>query len=85
MTVQRNITLDLNKIKFNGKTCVQSFIQKVNEFVVSSRGIDYDKIFSFGFETFVDDAASLVRCVKPSIVSWSKLVPLLKADFCPHD
>lgn len=84
MTVERNITSDLGKIKFNGKSCVRSFIQKVDEFVVS-RGIDYEKILSFDFEIFLDDALHWFRCFKSSVTTWAELVPLLKADFSPFD
>lgn len=55
VTCERNLISDIGKLKYSGKTCVRAFIQKVEEFVIS-RGITYDKVLTFAYEIFTDDA-----------------------------
>lgn len=75
---------DLNKLKFNGKTCVRSFIQRVDEFIVA-RNIAPSKILSFATEIFQEDALHWFRSVRDNVSSWSELAARLKADFDKAD
>lgn len=75
---------DLNKLKFNGKTCVRSFIQRVDEFIVA-RNIIPSKILAFATEIFQDDALHWYRSVKDKVSSWSELSSKLKEDFDQSD
>lgn len=84
VTCERNLTSDISKLKYSGKTCVRSFIQRVEEFV-QSRGISFDKILSLAFEIFVDDALHWYRCNKDRVQSWKELCELLKEDFSSSD
>lgn len=84
VTCERNLTSEIAKLKFSGKSCVRSFILKVEEFV-QSRGISYDKILSLAFEIFTDDALHWYRCNKDKVQSWNDLCELLKEDFSSSD
>lgn len=75
---------DLSKLKFNGKTCVRSFIQRVNEFI-EARNTPSHKILSFATEIFQDDALHWYRSVKDSVSSWSELAARLREDFDQTD
>lgn len=76
----RKLFAELSKFKFNGKTCVRSFIQRINEFM-ASRNIPETKILSFAFEIFSHDALHWYRAIKDSVASWVDLCQLLKRDF----
>lgn len=75
---------DLSKLKFNGKTCVRSFIQRVNEFI-EARNTPAHKIISFATEIFQDDALHWYRSVKDSVSSWTELADRLREDFDQTD
>lgn len=81
---ERSLSADIAKLKFSGKTCVRSFILKVEEYV-QSRGIPFEKILSLAFEIFTDDALHWYRCNKDKIDSWPSLCELLKEDFSSSD
>lgn len=80
VTCERNLNADIGKLRFSGKTCVRSFILRVEEFV-QSRGISFDKILSLAFEIFTDDALHWYRCNRFRIQCWNDLCQLLKEDF----
>lgn len=84
VTCERNLLSDIEKIKYSGKTCVRAFIQKVEEFA-TTRGLDNDKLMSFMYEIFTEDALHWYRCMKNSIKTWDELVQLLKQDFSSND
>lgn len=84
VSCERNLTADIGKLKFSGKTCVHSFIQKVEEFA-QSRGISLDKILTLAFEIFTDDALHWYRYNKDQVSSWQQLCILLKNDFSSSD
>lgn len=75
---------DLGKLKFDGKSCVRSFIQRVNEFS-EARDISGSKLLSYAVEIFVDDALHWFRSVKEQVSTWDDLVVLLKQDFDKSD
>lgn len=84
VTCDRNLTSDITKLKYSGKSCVRSFIQKVDEFM-QSRGIPDEKILSMAFEIFTEDALHWYRCNKDRAQSWQELCLLLKEDFSSSD
>lgn len=81
---ERNLVSELSKIKFSGKTCVRSFIQRMDEFM-QTRGVSSDKIITYAYEFFTDDALHWYRYIKTKITSWEELVVLLKQDFSQSD
>lgn len=85
VTCEKKLVSDVvGKLKFNGKTCVRSFIQKAEE-LVFSRSMPRDKLLTFAFEIFTDDALHWFRCVKDRVETWDELVKLLKQDFSQSD
>lgn len=78
------ISSELGRLKFDGKSCVRSFIQRVNEFS-EARDISSSKLLSYSTEIFVDDALHWFRSVKEQVSSWDELVVLLKQDFDKSD
>ncbi|XP_063391423.1 uncharacterized protein LOC134676976 [Cydia fagiglandana] len=79
VTCDRTVA-DLSKLKFNGKTCVRSFIQRVDEFIVA-RNIASTKVLAFATEIFQDNALHWFRSVRDNISSWPELAAKLKEDF----
>lgn len=84
VTCERSVFAEITKLKYSGKTCVHSFIQKVEEFV-QARGISFEKILSLAYEIFTDDALHWFRYNKNRINSWHELCVLLKEDFSSND
>lgn len=74
----------VNQLKFSGKSCVRSFIQKAEE-LVEARNIPKSKLLSFAVEIFTDDALHWFRCIKDKAQSWDEVVELLKQDFSQND
>ncbi|XP_063373837.1 putative uncharacterized protein DDB_G0282133 [Cydia amplana] len=79
VTCDRTVA-DLSKLKFNGKTCVRSFIQRVDEFIVA-RNIASTKVLAFATEIFQDNALHWFRSVRDNISSRPELAAKLKEDF----
>ncbi|KAH9634050.1 hypothetical protein HF086_001252 [Spodoptera exigua] len=64
VTCEGNVkSSELAKLKYDGKSCVRAFIQRVSEFSVA-RNITNAKLLSFATEIFVDDALHWFRSVK---------------------
>lgn len=84
VTCDRGISADLFKLKYDGKTCVRSFIQKVEEFI-RARSITSEKVLSFATEIFTDNALHWYRSIRDSISSWDEVVVRLKQDFGQFD
>ncbi|XP_073964842.1 uncharacterized protein [Choristoneura fumiferana] len=84
VTCDRNLNSDLAKLKYSGKTCVLSFIQRVDEFVYA-RNIGKDRLLKFAYEIFTDDALHWFRCIKEKVKTWDEVVRLLKQDFGQRD
>jgi hypothetical protein len=74
----------VGKLKYSGKSCVRSFIQRAEELVVS-RGMSKDKLLTFAYEIFTDDALHWFRCIKDRVETWDDLVKLLRQDFSQAD
>lgn len=83
VTCDRSLA-DLSKLKFNGNSCVRSFIQRVDEFI-ESRNIPSSRVLSFATEIFQEDALHWYRSVKNQVHSWPELAALLKQDFDQFD
>lgn len=75
---------ELQKLKYNGKTCVRSFLQKVEEFR-EARNISPTKLYTYATEIFTDDALIWYRSVKNEVYDWNELSTLLKKDFGQFD
>ncbi|XP_049866784.1 uncharacterized protein LOC126367339 [Pectinophora gossypiella] len=84
VTCDKTTNAELANLKYSGKTCVRSFIQKVNEFI-QVRNISKEKLLTFAYEIFTGDALHWFRCVKDRVESWDELVVLLKNDFGQKD
>lgn len=84
VTCERSLTQDIIKIKYNGNSCVHSFIQKVEEFVYS-RNVSPERILSMAYEIFEGDALHWFRYNKDQVNSWSELRTLLRKDFSSSD
>lgn len=84
VTCDKSITAELGKLKFDGKSCVRSFIQRVSEFS-EARSIPDTKLISFATEIFTDDALHWFRSIRDQVSSWDDLVILLKQDFDKPD
>lgn len=89
--VQNLITLtcdrsssDIHKLKYNGTTCVHTFIQKVNEFI-EARQINPSKLLNYAYEIFQDQALHWYRRNKHKVTTWLELSTLLKKDFSNVD
>lgn len=84
VTCDRGVTSELSRLKFDGKSCVRSFIQRVYEFS-EARSIPDSKLLSSATEIFTDDALHWFRSIKDQVSSWDDLVVLLKKDFDKAD
>jgi hypothetical protein len=84
VTCDRNMTSDLAKLKYSGKSCVFSFIQRVDEFV-DARNISKDRLLKFAYEIFTEDALHWFRCIRQSVQTWDDVVVQLKQDFSQKD
>lgn len=80
VSCDRGVSADLAKIKYNGVTCVRSFIQKIKEFQ-TSRGISDSKLMRYATEIFTENALHWFRSIQTTCDSWSQVLQLLKADF----
>lgn len=72
------------KPKYDGKTCVRSFIQKLEEFRVSKQ-IRKDDMFNHAFDIFTDNALHWYRHQKLNVTTWDELLHQLKSAFDTDD
>lgn len=84
VSCDRNHINELHKLKFNGKSCVHTFIQRVNEFSIS-RSIPNKKLLTYATEIFTDDALHWYRSIRDGVQSWEELTKLLINDFGKFD
>lgn len=84
VSCERQSHAELSKLKFSGKTCVRSFIQKAEEFMMS-RSIPKEKMILFAYEIFTDDALHWYRHIRDKINTWDEVVLQLKQDFSEND
>ncbi|XP_050665158.1 uncharacterized protein LOC126965563 [Leptidea sinapis] len=84
VTCDKSVTSELGRLKFDGKSCVRSFIERANEFS-EARNIPDSKFLSLATEIFTGDALHWFRTIKDQVSSWDDLVVLLKQDFDKSD
>jgi hypothetical protein len=75
---------ELSRIRFDGKSCVRAFIQRITEFC-EARGIAGPKLLSYATEIFVGDALHWFRSIREQVSTWEELVSLLRKDFDQSD
>lgn len=75
---------DINKLKYDGKTCVRSFVQRATEFK-KARNISGNKLLSYATEIFTGDALHWFRSNRDLIFDWDSLLVQLKNDFDRSD
>lgn len=73
-----------SKLKFDGKSCVRAFIQRIDEFC-KAKNDSYGKILTNATEIFTGEAIHWFRSVRDSVSTWDELVILLKRDFDQSD
>ncbi|KAL0858559.1 hypothetical protein ABMA27_012412 [Loxostege sticticalis] len=76
----RGLSADFAKLKFDGKSCVRSFIQRLEEFR-QAKNVSDDKIMSYAYEIFTGDALHWFRSIKDDVKHWDNLVTKLRQDF----
>lgn len=76
----RGTSAEISKLKYDGKTCVRAFIQRVTEFR-EARNISSPSILSLATEIFSGDALHWFRSIKEQVTDFENLVELLKRDF----
>jgi hypothetical protein len=84
VSCERQSHAELSKLKFSGKTCVRSFIQKADEFMMS-RSIPKEKMLQFAYEIFTDDALHWYRYIRDKVNTWDDVIIQLKQDFSQDD
>ncbi|KAI8422933.1 hypothetical protein MSG28_014036 [Choristoneura fumiferana] len=84
VTCDRGMSSDIAKLRYNGKTCVRSFVQRVKEFL-AARNLKPEKILQHATEIFEGDALHWFRSVKDSIDNWHDLSTQLIEVFSLHD
>lgn len=75
---------DLQKLKYNGKSCVHAFIQRVKEYS-TARNIPSSKLLAYATEIFTGDALHWYRSIRTSVSTWDELVAVLVEDFSQFD
>ncbi|KAH9640775.1 hypothetical protein HF086_000117 [Spodoptera exigua] len=80
VSCDRGLLVELNKLKYDGKSCVRSFIQKVEEFRMS-KNITENKMLSSATDIFTGDALHWYRNIRGSVGGWNEVLTALKDDF----
>lgn len=80
VSCDRGLIGEINKLKYDGKSCVRSFIQKIEEFR-TSKNISENKILSSATDIFIGDALHWYRNIRGSVGSWNEVLIALKDDF----
>ncbi|CAG5036780.1 unnamed protein product [Parnassius apollo] len=84
VTCERGVASEFTKFKFDGKSCVRAFIQRINEYS-QSRNIPGEKLLSYCAEIFTGDALHWYRAIRDQVSNWDELVSLLREDFDQAD
>lgn len=85
-----NVSSDSNSaihklnLRFNGKTCVKAFLQRLDELCLS-RGVSDARLFNSAAELFTDEALCWYRGARLEVHSWSDLKSLLLNEYLPAD
>ncbi|KOB72916.1 Gag polyprotein [Operophtera brumata] len=75
---------DLHKLRYDGTTCVRSFLLRLEEFRLA-RGISKPKLLNSAYEILTGNTLHWLRHVRPSINTWDELTDRLKEDFDADD
>lgn len=81
---EANASIHKLNFRYNGKTCVKAFLQRLGELCLS-RGISDIKLFNSASELFTDEALCWYRGVQDEVHSWSDLRQLLLEEYLPPD
>lgn len=81
---ENRITNDLLKHRYDGSSCVRSFLQKLEEFRLS-RGLSKTKLLNSAYEIFTGEALNWLRNIRQTVDTWDNLVLRLKEDFDSDD
>lgn len=84
VSCERSMAGEVTKFKFDGKSCVRSFIQRISDFA-KARNISGAKLLSYSTEIFSGVALHWFRAVEEQISSWDDLISRLRADFSQED
>lgn len=84
VSCDRSVAGELTKIRYDGKSCVRSFIQRITEFS-KARNVSSSKLLSFATEIFTGDALHWFRGLQDQLSDWDQLVAHLKRDFDQAD
>lgn len=80
VTCDRGITAELSKLKYDGKSCIRAFIQKLEEFRLA-KSFSEQKMLLSATDLFTGDALHWYRATKSKITGWESLITALYADF----
>lgn len=80
VSCDRGLSSDLTKLKYDGSSCVRSFIQRLEEFRLS-REISDSKMLNILTDIFTGNALHWYRTVRERVATWNDLLSLLKQDF----
>jgi hypothetical protein len=70
--------------RFNGKTCIKAFLQRLDELCLS-RGITAIQLFNSAAEIFTDEALCWYRGIRDEVYNWSELRSLMLDEYLPSD
>lgn len=70
--------------KYNGKTCVRAFIQRLEE-LCSSRSISESRLLRSAAELFTEEALFWYRGVQAEVKTWAQLKSVLLEEYLPVD
>lgn len=82
--VEKHSAIHTLNLKFNGKTCVKAFIQRLEELCLSRRISDI-RLFNSAAELFSDEALCWYRGVRTEVDNWTGLKQLLIDEYLPFD
>ncbi|KAM3962339.1 LOW QUALITY PROTEIN: uncharacterized protein ACR2FA_003575 [Aphomia sociella] len=70
--------------RFNGKTCIKAFLQRLDELCLS-RGVSEIRLFNSAAELFTEEALCWYRGIRSEVNSWAELKALLLDEYLPAD
>lgn len=80
VSCDRGVTAELAKLKYDGKSCVRAFIQRLDEFR-TAKGLSEQKMLLSAIDLFTGDALHWYRATRTRITDWKSLLVYLKDDF----
>ncbi|XP_048000953.1 uncharacterized protein LOC125237805 [Leguminivora glycinivorella] len=77
-------TVSSLNLKFNGRSCVKAFLQRVEE-LAASRRITEARLLASAVELFDGDALMWYRGIRTEVSTWDQLKAALIEEFLPFD